>query len=172
MVFAILNGSLSPITCNIVSRLDFECICHVILIRKGQPWPTSSASLYWQCTHGEILGLLHTSLISLPCAEFVTPPTVSCPSSEDNTAVIAGVVGGLVGLTVVVLFLVFILWYQFCRGSDYEEEDGKENAFDFIKKRTEAVNISTASPVDQDIEKSDFNIGSGAASRPSDETIL
>ena len=47
MEFAIFNCSLSApaaITCNVVSRLDFECMCHVILIRKGQPWPTSSGS--------------------------------------------------------------------------------------------------------------------------------
>ncbi len=37
MEFAILSYSLSPITYNIADRLDFDCICHVILIRKGQP---------------------------------------------------------------------------------------------------------------------------------------
>ena len=36
---AILNCSLSPIACNIAGTctLDFDCVCHVILIRKGQP---------------------------------------------------------------------------------------------------------------------------------------
>ena len=75
---------------------------------------------------------------------------------------------------------MFILWYQICRGSDDEEDDGRDKPFDFSKKRVESVNIAAVSPPppdQQETEKSDFKTdgassGSGAVSRPSEETIL
>ena len=60
MAFAILNGSLSPITCNII-RLDFDGVCHVTLMRpdyerstRGRP-PLQQANIVLCCLDEEKL---------------------------------------------------------------------------------------------------------------------
>ena len=83
------------------------------------------------------------------------------------------------GFLLLLLLLVFVLWYQICRDPDYEDNEGKENAFDFSKRRVETVNIAALEEdKQQDVDsKTDLSgskndgASSGAASKPS-ETIL
>ena len=75
-------------------------------------------------------------------------PTVpsSSDSDDDNTAIYAGVAGGVVGLALLSVLILFILWYQFCKAADLDEENSRESAFDFTTKRMESTNPNTISP--------------------------
>lgn len=73
------------------------------------------------------------------CPNSTSPPTGQ-PPLTDAGAVVAGVVGGLVGLLLLLVFIGFILWYQFCRIKEPEDEASPVSAFDFSGKRLESVN--------------------------------
>ena len=58
----------------------------------------------------------------------------------NNTATIVGaVIGALLGLILIAVFVVFLIWHQFCRKAG-EEEQKEENAFDFSKTKRSAKN--------------------------------
>ena len=44
------------------------------------------------------------------------------------------------GLLLLLVFIGFILWYQFCRIKEPEDEASPVSAFDFSGKRLESVN--------------------------------
>ena len=84
-----------------------------------------------------------------------TEPVVS----TENTAIIAGVVGGLVGVLLLSLLLVFILWYQFCRNKDLEDDSSRGSAFDFSSKRVQIINPNmTAGEQEEEIKKKDTTL--------------
>ena len=79
--------------------------------------------------------------------------------STENTAIIAGVVGGLVGVLLLSLLLVFILWYQFCRNKDLEDDSSRGSAFDFSSKRVQIINPNmTAGEQEEEIKKKDTTL--------------
>ena len=43
-------------------------------------------------------------------------------------------------MLLVSLLLVFILWYQFCRNTELEDDSSRGSAFDFSGKRVQIVN--------------------------------
>ncbi len=73
------------------------------------------------------------------------PPPDDSSDDSDDTAVYAGVAGGFVGLLLITLLIVFIVWYQCCRG-DVDEDASKGSAFDFTKGRVEASNPTPTFP--------------------------
>ncbi len=77
--------------------------------------------------------------------------TSSCPqSSGSNTAVVAGVVGGLFAVILLALIVALVVWYQVCRRDDPKDETSRESAFDFSSKRTEATNPTSSDVQSQD----------------------
>ncbi|XP_064385852.1 VWFA and cache domain-containing protein 1-like [Halichondria panicea] len=77
--------------------------------------------------------------------------TSSCPqSSGSNTAVVAGVVGGLFAVVLLALIVALVVWYQVCRRDDPKDETSRESAFDFSSKRTEATNPTSSDVQSQD----------------------
>lgn len=91
-------------------------------------------------------------------------PDTICPTepvvSTENTAIIAGVVGGLVGVLLLSLLLVFILWYQFCRNKDLEDDSSRGSAFDFSSKRVQIINpkVTAGEQEEEDIKKKDTTL--------------
>ena len=88
-----------------------------------------------------------------------TTPTPTEQPSADAGAVVAGVVGGLVGLLLLLVFLGFILWYQFCRIKEPEDEASPVSAFDFSGKRVESVNPAASTNElgeDEDVKNPDY----------------
>lgn len=126
----------------------------------------------------------HLPLLALPSPGVVPPDNSVCPtetpfptptsssSSDNDTAVIAGVVGGLVGLILILLLGGFIVWYQFFRAADPDEDISKESAFDFSNKRHEAVNPTAIASNEDVLGEENVRDGiKGGSSKP-DETTL
>jgi len=115
----------------------------------------------WNCDWQHIVVTI--VLLSLPL-DSDGPDTV-CPTTEpvvstENTAIIAGVVGGLVGVLLLSLLLVFILWYQFCRNKDLEDDSSRGSAFDFSSKRVQIINpkVTAGEQEEEDIKKKDTTL--------------
>lgn len=63
-----------------------------------------------------------------------TTTTSLPPRTNANTAIIAGVVGTLLGAALIVVIIILVVYYQFCRKGDPQEDNSRESAFDFSNK--------------------------------------